>query len=56
MIKPSTTGENINYTINSGYPQQGWQCPACGKVLAPWMPNCNCHETTIVSYGTKYEV
>jgi hypothetical protein len=23
----------------------GWQCPRCGKGLAPWMPECNCHIT-----------
>lgn len=23
-------------------PQQGWQCPLCKKILAPWMPSCNC--------------
>lgn len=22
--------------------QQGWQCPICGKVLAPWMCECPC--------------
>ena len=23
----------------------GWQCPRCGKGLAPWIPECNCHIT-----------
>ena len=22
--------------------QQGWQCPVCGRVNAPWMPCCSC--------------
>lgn len=22
--------------------QEGWICPRCGKVNAPWMPNCDC--------------
>ena len=27
----------------------GWQCPRCGKCLAPWMPECNCHITIVVN-------
>lgn len=23
--------------------RQGWQCPACGKVWAPFVTNCDCH-------------
>lgn len=54
MIKPSvTTGENTNYTIKTEFLQQGWQCPACKKILAPWMPNCNCHETITITYGKQ---
>ncbi len=23
--------------------REGWQCPNCGRVMAPWMPSCeNC--------------
>lgn len=21
---------------------EGWICPKCGKVWAPWMPSCDC--------------
>lgn len=28
-----------------GPAQYGWICPRCGKVLAPWMSECNCHQT-----------
>lgn len=21
---------------------RGWQCPMCGKVHAPWVPDCRC--------------
>lgn len=24
---------------------EGWICPKCGKVLAPWMPECSCYQT-----------
>lgn len=29
------------HSINIGA-QQGWQCPVCGKVNAPWMMQCTC--------------
>lgn len=35
---------------------QGWQCPVCGRVLAPFITECPCHgnqqSTTISSTGT----
>ena len=24
------------------FPQQGWECPRCGKINAPWISQCNC--------------
>lgn len=23
--------------------QKGWECPKCGRILAPWMPYCTCN-------------
>ena len=31
--------------------QQGWQCPVCGKVNAPWMAQCTC-DGKVPSYTT----
>lgn len=39
----STAGNSISYTIN-GYVQQGWQCPICKKILAPFMSHCPFHD------------
>lgn len=25
--------------------REGWVCPRCKKVNAPWMPTCNCKES-----------
>lgn len=25
----------------------GWICPKCGKVHAPWVPSCECNNSTI---------
>ena len=30
-------------------PKQGWQCPVCGRVYAPWMPSCTLCEGVNVS-------
>lgn len=24
--------------------KEGWICPKCGKVLAPWVPACDCYK------------
>jgi hypothetical protein len=26
--------------------KQGWECPRCGKVHAPWVQECDCHRST----------
>lgn len=40
MAKPTSSGQYLNYHIYN--PQQGWQCPVCGKILAPWLSECPC--------------
>ena len=41
--------------------QQGWQCPVCGQVNAPWISQCPCNGkipsyTTTVSTGETIRV
>ena len=31
------------------YVEQGWQCPVCGKVHAPWVSGCDCHQYDVSS-------
>lgn len=45
--------------VTSGYmrlgAQQGWQCPICGRVLAPFMTECPCQgagKQTLTTTGT----
>ncbi len=26
--------------------EQGWECPRCGKILAPWRSSCDCQRPT----------
>jgi hypothetical protein len=35
---------------------EGWACPKCGKVMAPWMPTCTESHAPppIYSTGTQY--
>lgn len=38
--------------------QQGWQCPVCGRVNAPWLPCCSCggkFGTYTTTDGTDYK-
>jgi len=39
---------------------EGWVCPKCGKVLAPWMPECDCYKnqqaTTIDNSPYKWQL
>lgn len=40
--------------------QEGWICPKCGKVHAPWVPSCECsnkNETlTLSTTGTNVNI
>ena len=29
----------------------GWVCPICGKVNAPWVPNCSCNGNVPWTYN-----
>ena len=33
--------------------QQGWQCPVCGTVNAPWKPVCDCQAFNNPIYSSK---
>jgi hypothetical protein len=44
----------IPWTWNPPYqamPQQGWQCPVCKNVYAPFMPQCSkcCNQSTVTT-------
>ena len=36
--KTTCSGWNTTYSV----PQQGWECPRCGRINAPWMSQCVC--------------
>lgn len=55
----TTVDSNIfEWTAPNTNPQKGWECPRCGKILAPWMSQCDCprNTTTITwQYGYDYK-
>ena len=32
--------------------QEGWICPKCNRVNAPWLPNCQCHQSVTTYQGS----
>lgn len=55
----------VNRTQNCDIPSsegfgvwQGWVCPKCGKVLAPWRSECDCYKrdlSTITTTNTNVD-
>lgn len=40
----TTTGSNITYSSHKA--EQGWECPRCGRINAPWVSQCSCTPST----------
>ena len=41
--KTTTAGTSNTYTWYYSAPKQGWECPRCGTINAPWVSQCNCN-------------
>ena len=45
--------QNCDMPLPDGFNMQyGWICPKCGKVLAPWMNECDCYKKKSSSVTT----
>lgn len=46
QVGDSTTGTSTSTTWHCPYTQpkaeQGWECPRCGRINAPWVRQCDC--------------
>ena len=46
QVGESTTSTNTSTTWHCPYTQpraeQGWECPRCGRINAPWVRQCDC--------------
>ena len=58
QVGDSTTGTSTSTTWHCPYTQpkaeQGWECPRCGRINAPWVSHCDCSRSnwTITSDWT----
>ena len=58
QVGDSTTGTSTTTTWHCPYTQpkaeQGWECPRCGRINAPWKSQCDCSRSnwTITSDWT----
>ena len=47
QVGDSTTGTSTSTTWHCPYTQpkaeQGWECPRCGRINAPWVRQCDCN-------------
>ena len=43
------------YYNNQVPPQQGWICPKCGRVNAPWLPCCDCVRSQTTGIGYTFD-
>ena len=53
-MRKTTGGLAQNYTMNYMQlgAQQGWQCPVCKRILAPFVPECPCQGSGKQIYTT----
>lgn len=42
MTENTSTALKLKNDIIELRLQQGWQCPKCGRILAPWVSVCMC--------------
>lgn len=49
VVKTTQTAKPVqNIHINNFTVQQGWQCPICGRILAPFVTECPCKGRDLV--------
>jgi hypothetical protein len=57
----NTTGCQLGDSVKCGLYEpvttqmMGWECPRCGKIYSPFIPNCDCPPRTITATTTKTE-
>ena len=56
-VGDSTTSTTSSCTypcpLNHSKAEQGWECPRCGRVNAPWVRQCDCSNNWTINCGDK---
>ena len=53
QVSSSTTGTSTSASTTWSCPytqpkaEQGWECPRCGRINAPWISHCDCSRSNI---------
>lgn len=42
MDSTATSNSSITYSNSKPSIEQGWECPRCGRINAPWVRQCDC--------------
>lgn len=45
--------KDISQSNTNNYVAKGWQCPVCGRILAPWVSECPCrgfNDQNVITY------
>lgn len=40
----TTAGNSWTFPTSKKQPEQGWECPRCGTINAPWVRQCDCND------------
>jgi len=51
---PHAEHNKVKLPESQGRPMQGWVCPKCGRVYAPWVPACSLCGPKKEARGTSY--
>lgn len=46
QIGSSTTGKTTTSSWQTYKAEQGWECPRCGRINAPWVRQCDCSRSS----------
>lgn len=56
-VGDSTTSTTSSCTypcpLNHSKAEQGWECPRCGRVNAPWVRQCDCSNNWTITCGSN---
>lgn len=51
----TTTGTSTTYSCpyTKSKAEQGWECPRCGRINAPWVRSCDCSNNYTITWANN---